>query len=63
MRTINTLEIIILSDDNDGEVYYILPSGFKGKKILVNESPVDLTIKHINEEDLVDKLQQYTMVA
>lgn len=63
MRTISSLEIMVISDEDNGEAYYVLPSGFKGKKILVNESPVDLTIKHVNEEDLVDKLQQYTMVA
>lgn len=45
------IEITLYYDDS-GESYYVLPSGFEDKLILVNESPVDLTVRHMNKEDV-----------
>ena len=37
----------------DDEVYYLLPSGFVGRYILVNESSVDFSIRHIGQDELL----------
>ena len=38
--------------DDSGECYYLLPSGFENKGILVNESPVDLSVRHVKLKDI-----------
>ena len=44
--------------DDDGESYYILPSGFENSYILVNESPVDLLARHITQKERDALLRQ-----
>ena len=36
----------------DGELYYILPSGFPGKFILVCETPTVMNLAHIVQENV-----------
>lgn len=35
---------------DDDEVFYLLPSGLQDTWILVNESPTELTVRHISTE-------------
>ena len=37
--------------DDSGEMYYILPSGYEDMWLLVSESPIDLTIRHISRTE------------
>lgn len=37
--------------DDSGESYYIIPSGFKGMVIVVNESPIDCSAWLANEDE------------
>jgi hypothetical protein len=48
--TVRTIEIKMVYDDS-GECYYILPSGFADTVIVVNESPVDLEVRHMSIEE------------
>jgi hypothetical protein len=36
----------------DDESFFIIPSGFKDRYIVVNESPVDLEVKHVNKKEI-----------
>jgi hypothetical protein len=44
--------LISLYYDDSGEAYFILPSGYENKHILVNESPADLSVKLIDNDHL-----------
>lgn len=50
MYKTKTVEVILIHDE--GESFYVLPSGFEDTHILVNESPVDLEVTHITEDRL-----------
>jgi hypothetical protein len=46
------IEVPRYYDEDEGESYYVLPSGYRGRHILVNESPVDLRVTYIHDEQL-----------
>ena len=46
-----TLTIDCYYDDYNGESYYLIPSGFRGVVIVVNESPVDCSAWHANKDE------------
>ena len=46
------LQATLYYDGESGEAYYVLPSGWEGKYILVNESPVGLSVTYINDDQL-----------
>lgn len=54
-----TIEATIIHDEDFGEAYYLIPSGYKGVTILVNDSPTDLSVRYEDTdtvEDVVTKL-------
>jgi hypothetical protein len=54
--TIKEITVQMVYDDS-GETFFILPSGFPGLHVRVNESPTDLEAKHITPEELAALLE------
>ena len=49
-----TVTVDCFYDEDSGEKYFVLPSGFNGTAILVGESPVDLEVRHVTAEQVLE---------
>jgi len=54
----HTLPVPHAWDDAEGEAWYFLPSMLNGMVIVVNESPVDLTVRCVMQDDADEMLER-----